>query len=128
MRRIGTLLIAAAAALVVSCKDSTSPDGGGGSAFEITVSAGTKPTYSWSAAGSFQSLSVVRAAAATDFVWGIADSPLSNDPVTSPITHGTVPATALPTFNEEPTLTAGVEYRVSITFYDGKTAWKEFTP
>jgi hypothetical protein len=123
MRRIGTLLLAAT--LLVSCKDSTSPDSAGTGAFAITVGAGTKPTYTWNGAAA-HSISVMRTSAQTTIVWGVA-APL-NPVLTSPVVHGTVPNGAVNSANTEPTLTAGVTYRVSITLQDTKTAWKDFTP
>ena len=68
----------------------------------------------------------MRVAAPTNIVWGIA-APMS-DAIKSPVVHGTVPTGALPSANSEPTLTAGVAYRVAITLATGQTGFKDFTP
>ena len=121
MRRLGTIL---ASAMLLGCsKDSTSPNSGG-SAFDISVSGGVNPTYTWEGGGA-HSVSVVRTSAPGDIVWGVAQ-PLTG--VASPVTHGSLPGGALQSSNKEPTLTAGVTYRVSVTLVSHQTGWKEFTP
>jgi hypothetical protein len=45
----------------------------------------------------------------------------------SPVTHGTVGG-HLPVAVTEPTLTAGVTYRVSVTLSNSTNAYKDFTP
>ena len=116
----------AAAALVGGCSSdaSTEPDGQGGSAFDVTISSGVTPTYTWPG-GSAHSVSVMRVSAPGTIVWGVAN-PVQG--VGAPVTHGVVAAGALPTMTTEARLTAGVRYRVSITRLDTKTGWKEFTP
>lgn len=93
--------------------------------FDITVSSGTRPTYTWPAGGAF-SVSVVRTTAPGTIVWGMADPVNKN--VGSPVTHGSLKGSAIESAASEKTLSAGVEYRVSITLGDGKTGWKSFTP
>ncbi|MFZ0389633.1 MAG: hypothetical protein WAN36_04165 [Calditrichia bacterium] len=93
--------------------------------FAVTVSSGTTPNYSWSAGNVF-SVSVVRTADPTVIVWGIATPGQAN--IASPAKHGVVPTGAIETAQTEKALTAGVEYRVSVTKLDGKTGWKDFTP
>src|SRR5690606_10543399 len=114
MRRFGILL--AITLLVSSCKDSTSPNDGG-SAFDISISGGLNPTYTWDG-GNAHSVSVMRTSDPTDIVWGVA-LPITGVP--SPVSHGTVPSGALPSSTKEMTLTAGVEYRISITLTDSRT-------
>ena len=123
MRRIGSLLLAAT--LLVSCKDSSGPEAKSGNDFEITVSAGTRPTYTWPG-GAAHSISVMRTSAPGTIVWGVAQPVLTV--LTSPFLHGSVPAGALETVDDERTLTAGVSYRVSVTRQDQKQSYKDFTP
>ncbi len=91
----------------------------------ITIGSGTKPQYSWSGGNVF-SLSIVRTANQTVVVWGLA-TPGQNG-ITSPITNGTAPTGSVETAGTERTLTAGVQYRVSISRLDGTIGFKEFTP
>jgi hypothetical protein len=95
--------------------------------FAVAIGTGTNPQYSWKAGNTF-SLSIMRTSAPTTIVWGIATPGQSN--IASPFTHGTVPVGAVPTAigTPENTLTAGVQYRISVTLLDGKTGWTEFTP
>jgi hypothetical protein len=125
MKRAGFLL--AAAMLLAGCgSDSTGPSNGNndGSAFDITIGSGTRPTYSWPGGLGF-SVSVVRVSAPGTIVWGIANTAMT---IQSPVTHGTVPVGSLQSANTENPLTAGVTYRVAITRADQKTGFKEFTP
>ena len=92
--------------------------------FAVTVSSGTTPQYSWSGGGAF-SVSVVRTAAPGTIVWGVADPINKNLP--SPVTHGNRGA-GVESATTEKVLTAGVEYRVSVTMANGKTGWKSFKP
>jgi hypothetical protein len=46
----------------------------------------------------------------------------------SPVRQGTVPQGALESANSERTLAAGVEYRVTITLPDGRSAFQDFRP
>jgi len=122
------LAVLSVAVLTVACgSDSTGPDGGNNANGDFTVSVGngTRPNYSWTVGGAF-SLSVVRTAAPTTIVWGIADPQARN--IASPVTHGTIPNGKLPSATTEQSLTAGVQYRVSVTLADGRTGWKDFTP
>gem|GEM_PF-1424424 len=98
---------------------------GSGNQFTVTVSSGVNPTYSWNGGSAF-SVSVVRTSAQTTIVWNVTD-PLNNN-IESPVTHGTVPAGALETFSVEKTLTAGVEYRVSVVLPDKSFGFTDFTP
>jgi hypothetical protein len=121
-RVLSTVLLAFA---VAACgDDGTGPDGSGGSEFDITISSGTKPTYTWPGGNAF-SVSVVRVSAPGTIVWGMANPAMT---ITSPVTHGTVSGGGLVTASTEPTLTAGVNYRVSITRADQKTGFKSFMP
>ena len=126
MPRLRTLLAIAMTTALVACGgDDGGPEGSDdGSAFDITVSSGTRPTYTWSGGTGF-SVSVVRTSAPGTIVWGIAN-PAKTIPAT--VTHGTVPGGALQTSNAEPSLTPGVRYRVAVTRNDDKVGYKEFTP
>lgn len=118
-------LAAGVAGAAAGCSsDSTSPEGQGGSAFDVTVSGGVTPTYGWPG-GTAHSVSVVRVSAPGTIVWGVAHL---QQALPSPVTHGTVPTGALPTMTSESRLTAGVRYRVSVTRQDTRTGWTEFTP
>lgn len=85
----------------------------------IQVSTGLKPTYSW-LVGNISSLFIVRVADPLNPVW-VVNSQGATDTIPSPIKHGQTFAnpsfqTTTPT---EPELTAGVEYRVTITTQGG---------
>jgi hypothetical protein len=85
----------------------------------IQVGTGTTPQYSW-LVGNISSLFVVRTADPRNPVWGV-NSRGATDTIPSPITHGqTFSDTNLQLINTaEPVLTAGVEYRVTITTQGG---------
>ena|SRR5688572_27784831 len=119
------LSLALLALTVAACgDDGTGPDGEGGSEFDITISGGTKPTYTWPGGPAF-SVSVVRVSAPGTIVWGMATPAMT---IPSPVTHGNVSGGGLVTASTETTLTAGVNYRVAITRADQKTGFKSFTP
>ncbi|MCI0435019.1 MAG: hypothetical protein L0271_15475 [Gemmatimonadetes bacterium] len=99
--------------------------GGSGGDFSITIGAGTTPLYSW-AGGPALSLDVVRSANQSVIIWRIAN-PNTRD-IASPVRHGTVPAGALESVARERTLTQGIEYRVTITLADGRSAFRDFRP
>ncbi len=114
--------------LINGCKkDASNPvdTGSGDSQIAITIGSGTKPQYSWSGGNVF-SLSIMRTANPTTVVWGLA-TPGQNG-VASPVTNGTAPTGSIETAVTEQTLTAGVQYRISISRLDGTTGFKEFTP
>ena len=120
------LLIFVGSILILSgCGDDGNPASSGGGDFAVKVSSGTTPEYSWTSGKAF-SVSVVRTSAPTTIVWGLATPGQNN--IASPATHGTTPAGAIQTSATETTLTAGVEYRVSVSLLDGKTGFTEFTP
>lgn len=106
------------------CGDSNPANSGGGE-FTVTVGSGATPQYSWSSGNAF-SVSVMRTSAPTTIVWGLATPGQGN--IASPATHGTTPAGSIQTSASETILTAGVEYRVSVSLLDGKTGFTEFTP
>lgn len=118
---------------LVGCDDSddggTLGGGSGGSpSITISVSGGTTPQYTWSDGDVF-SLSVVRTSDPTTIVWGLATP--GSDGVVSGATHGTTPTGVVPTVlpgDEEPTLTPGVEYRVSASRTDSTFGFTDFTP
>lgn len=102
--------------------------GTGSNAIAITVGTGTSPQYSWSG-GNVYSISIVRTSNPNTIVWGLA-SPGQNA-IASPVKHGTgasMTSMIIETGTAERVLTAGVQYRVSVTRLDGTTGWKEFTP
>ncbi len=85
----------------------------------IQVGTGTKPTYSWQV-GNISQLFVVRVDDPLNPVWGV-NSIGATDIIASPITHGQdITDPNLQTISTtETTLTAGVEYRVTITTQGG---------
>lgn len=85
----------------------------------IRVGTGTTPQYSW-LVGNISSLFVVRVADPLNPVWGV-NSRGATDTIPSPITHGQTFADANLQLisTAEPVLTAGVEYRVTITTQGG---------
>ncbi len=95
-----------------------------GGDFEVKVSSGTTPTYTWTVGDAF-SVSVVRTDAPTVIVWGIATP--GRDGIASGVTHGTVPTGAFPSSETEKVLESGVSYRVSVSQISGKTGWTDFT-
>ncbi|GAB4365148.1 MAG: hypothetical protein Kow0042_04210 [Calditrichia bacterium] len=105
------------------------PAGTGQGSIAITVSSGVNPTYSWSGGNVF-SLTVVRTSDPTVPVWGVTVAGSTADNVATPVKHGTVPTGAIQTSvtNTEATLTAGVQYRVSVVRMDQSFGWKDFTP
>jgi hypothetical protein len=116
-----------AGALGIACSDDlgTGGDNAGGD-FNIAVSSGTQPQYSWGA-GPALSIAVYRASNTNLAVWSVANPTQQN--IGSPVQHGTVPAGALVLADEETTLSAGVRYRVEIRLANGQQdAFREFTP
>ena len=115
MYRFRALAVAVALVVIVSlgCGDisNTTGSGSSGSAFTVTVGSGTTLTYTWSAGDAF-SVTVVRTSAATAPVWRIA-SP-GSELISSAVT--------------ETPLTAGTQYRVTISRLNGDTGFIEFTP
>ncbi|MER3525371.1 MAG: hypothetical protein C4336_00135 [Armatimonadota bacterium] len=59
-----------------------------------------------------------------------ANNGTGGNAIASPITHGSgaTGITIVERASTERTITAGVEYGISITGLDGTTGWKEFTP
>jgi hypothetical protein len=106
-----------------ACSDDLGDGGDAGGAFDVGVSGGTQPNYSWP--GQAFSIRVSRAADTTVPVWFVSH-PSRN--LASPLRHGTVPAGATELIDDETTLTAGVRYRVEITLSDNSMAFREFTP
>jgi len=120
--------LAVSAALPSGCADNgdslTGDDGSGN--ITVLVGGGTTPTYSWSGAGVF-SLSVARTSDPVTPVWGFLTP--GTDGITSPVTHGTVPAGAVATAMTENALTTGVEYRVLVQRINGSDFGQtDFTP
>lgn len=130
MNVIRLVLVAVLVALVIGgCKKNEDNPADAGntqtSQIAITIGSGTRPQYTWGGGNVF-SVSIVRTANQTVVVWGLA-TPGQNG-VASPITKGTAPTGSVETAVTERTLTAGVQYRVSISRLDGTTGFKEFTP
>ncbi len=132
MKTIQTItIIISFCILVGGCKkDESNPASSGNTSqgINITVSSGTNPNYSWTG-GNVMSLSIVRTASPATIVWGLT-SPGQNG-IASPVTHGTGASgtTIVETgMSEKSGLTAGVQYRISLTRLDGTTGFKEFTP
>lgn len=129
MKYLSTALAISVLSLILflgCAKDSpTNSNQGAGGDFTIIIGPGTAPEYSWTVGNAF-SVTVVRTATPTTIVWGLA-TPGQNG-LTSPVTHGSVQSGAIETSATEPALTAGVEYRVSVTRLDGSFGFTDFTP
>lgn len=122
--RFATAVLALAVA--AACTDDLGAGGdNSGGDFTISVGSGTQPQYTWPG-GPALSVAVYRASNTTIPVWAIV-SPVSQN-IASPLRHGTVPAGAQLQENDEPTLTAGIRYRVEIRLPDNQSAFQEFTP
>lgn len=124
----GAWFLAGALALAVgaACSDDLGAGGdNAGGDFSISVGSGNTPQYTWPG-GPAVSVTVVRAANQTQFVWAVSSPTLRN--IASPLRHGTVPQGAIELADDERTLTPGVRYRVSISLADGQSAFQEFTP
>jgi hypothetical protein len=101
------------------------PEATGAPTSYIQVGTGTTPKYSW-LVGNISSLFVVRVADPLNPVWGLGSRGAA-DIIPSPITHGQslddpnlrdIPNLQIIS-STEPVLTAGVEYRVTITTQGG---------
>lgn len=109
----------------IACSDDLGAGGdNAGGDFNISVSSGAQPQYSWSA-GPALSIAVYRASNPTVPVWSVANPTQQN--IGSPVQHGTVPAGALVLADDETALSAGVRYRVEIQLANGQDAFREFT-
>ncbi|MGH7503559.1 MAG: hypothetical protein ACREL7_17670 [Longimicrobiales bacterium] len=124
MRRISGLILAAAISAAACTDDILNGDNGSGGDFAISVGSGTTPLYTWSEGPAF-SLAVVRTSNQTDVVWRVTSTAGT---MASPVRQGTVPAGALESVDDERTLAPGVQYRVSITLADGRSAFQVFQP
>jgi hypothetical protein len=124
MRRVLGVIIALTVFAAGCTDDITNGGDGSGGDFAISVGTGTTPLYTWSAGAAF-SLSVVRSANQTNVVWRVTSTGGS---MASPVRQGTVPQGALESSNSERTLTSGIQYRVSITLADGRSAYQDFRP
>ena len=132
VRGLGAVVSGGLLLLAGACSDDnpTGLGGGGtGGTFTVTVTSGTAPAYSWTVGDAF-SVSVTRTGAPTVIVWGVVTP--GADGIASAVTHGTVPsgATQLAMPPElEATLTAGVNYTVSVTRTNPVGfGFTEFTP
>ena len=126
IKRTFIIISILAAFLFTACSEKNNPtDSSANGDFEVSVGNGPRPEYSWSVGKAF-SVSVVRTADPTVIVWGIATPGLSN--IASPASHGVTPQGAVASAKTEITLSAGVEYRVSVTLLDGKTGYTDFKP
>jgi hypothetical protein len=107
-----------------ACSDDLGDGGDAGGDFNIDVSSGTQPSYSWP--GPAFRVQVSRSGDIAP-VWLISHTGRS---LTSPLRHGVIPSGALQLVEDDPetTLTAGVRYRVEITLSDNSMAFREFTP
>jgi hypothetical protein len=114
-----------AAVFAVGCTDDITNGGNGsGGDFAISVGSGTTPLSTWSTGPAF-SIAVVRTSNQTNVVWRVTSTAGT---MTSPVQQGTVPQGALESANSERTLTVGVEYSVTITLPDGRSAFQNFRP
>lgn len=98
----------------------------GGKLGTITVGSGLNPTYSWSGTTA-SGVYVARVDVLPSGVWGFTT--FGGSTIESPVHHGTVPIGGIPlqTAALEPTLTAGVRYRVTVYLTDSRSAQMEFT-
>lgn len=125
MKRIGVFLLTASFLAFLGCDDTQAPDTSNPD-FTVTVDQnpqGSMPTrYSWSVGPAFQ-VQVVRTSDRDTPVWRIETS---NNGISSPVNHGTVPPGAVETAAAEKTLTSGVEYNVRVTRLDGSFGTTDF--
>lgn len=121
--KLATALLSVAVA--VGCTDDLGVGGdNSGGAFEISVGSGTQPTYSW-AGGPALSVTVFEAGE-TFPIWGVSSPTQRN--IGSPYRHGSQPAGSSVVFDDQPTLTPGVRYRVEIVLANDQEAFREFRP
>jgi len=99
---------------------------GGSNSIAIHAGSGVNPVYTWDGGG-VHSVAVVRTSAPGTPVWAIAFIG-TTDGIDSSVTHGTTPGGSLEAIGTERTLTAGVQYRVTVARTDGTVGWIEFTP
>jgi hypothetical protein len=126
MRTVSRMAMAALTLwATAACSDDLGNGGDAGGDFTIQVGSGTQPQYSWP--GPAFSVRVSRASSSTVPVWLVSHPGRS---LSAPLRHGNVPsgASQLVDDDAEPTLTAGVRYRVEITLADNSMAFQEFTP
>lgn len=124
-RRFASAVAMLAAAAALSCTDLPLDEGGGsGGDFDIGVSSGTTPSYSWSGGNAFE-VSVVRTSDQTVIVWGVASTAQN---LSSPVRHGTTPSGAVQLANREPALSPGTQYRVTVKLANGDRAFRDFRP
>jgi len=97
---------------------------GEGSRFPITVGTGLTPEYSWPGLP-LLALSVSRETAPLVGVWHVI---AGRTDVTPPVTQGTVPTEATALVTTETTLTADVQYRVTILRAGGDVGFATFIP
>jgi hypothetical protein len=98
------------------------------SEFQVDVTTGVTPEYSWSV-GPAASLRVVRGDNFAEVAWIIVSKNSSGNPVngiSSPVTHGTVPTGAELDNNDEPQLEPGVAYEVTVAKADGTAGFTVF--
>jgi hypothetical protein len=101
-------------------------NGNGENSIVVSASGGVNPTFSWDGGG-VHSVSVVRTSNPGSPVWAVAFLG-TTDGIESGVVHGTVPGGSVEAIRTEGTLTAGVEYRVSVARTDETVGWTEFTP
>jgi hypothetical protein len=128
MRVTRLAAIAATAAIFAGCTDIYGNDDGNGNGdFTVSVSTGTQPNYSWNGGPAFR-VDVVPVANPLVPVWAIASPNPNTLTISSPLRHGNVPTGMILLVNDEPTLRAGVNYRVTITLPDNSRASTNFRP
>jgi hypothetical protein len=124
--RIRAVLVGLAVIGTTACTDATGVGGdNAGGDFDVSIGVGVTPNYAWPSGLAFE-VDVVRTANSTVSVWRVANPTQRN--ITSPVRHGQVPTGALVLANTEPSLTAGIAYRVTIRLADGQSAFREFRP
>jgi hypothetical protein len=124
MRWLTGFVMGAAIAATACTGDILNGGNGSGGDFAISVGSGTTPLYSWSTGPAF-SVAVVRTSNQSNVVWRVTSTAGTMD---SPVRQGTVPQGALESADDERTLSTGVQYRVSVTLPDGRSAYQDFRP
>jgi hypothetical protein len=125
-----TTRLAAIAAMtaIFGCTDIYGNDDGNGNGdFTVSVGSGTRPDYSWNGGPAFR-VDVAPVANPLVPVWGIASPNPASLTISSPLRHGAVPTGMILLVNDEPTLRAGVNYRVTITLPDNSRSSANFRP
>lgn len=127
MRRVLRTTAVLSAVAIAACSDVLPPDSGGGGDFDVGVSSGTQPTYTWPG-GPARRVDVVPLDNPLVPVWSVASASTSSSTITSGLRHGVTPQGAIELTAEERVLTAGERYRVTVTLLDQRRGSRDFRP